>query len=189
LQQVTVVCRGPKPSAVLRRYGVPITLTAQSPFTTPEVLDVMSGLDLAGAGVALLHYGERNAALAEALQARGARVEDLLLYEWRLPEDTAPLRVLVHEVIAGKVDAIAFTSQVQVRHLFQIASDEGCERELTGALENRIIVASVGPVCTAGLAAYGITPDVIPEHPKMGPMIAALARFVDEHLPAEGPGD
>jgi uroporphyrinogen-III synthase len=179
LREVTVVCRGHKPSAVLRGHGVPVALSAPPPYTTQELLDVMKGLDLKDAGVALLHYGEHNAALAEALQVRGAHVHELLLYQWLLPEDHRPLQSLVDDILASRVQAIAFTSQIQVRHLFQIAADMEKRADLIHALKNNVVVASVGPVCTAVLQEMGVTPHVVPNHPKMGPMISSLAHFME----------
>ncbi len=180
LQDVTVVCRGPKPSAVLRRYNIPVALSAQSPYTTPQLLDAMSGLSLIDTNVALIHYGERNAVLTDALHAHGARVEELLLYDWQLPQNLDELQHLVEDIISSRVDAIAFTSQVQIRHLFQIATQMNKQQELIEALNTTVVVASVGPVCTTALQHKGVTPDVEPEHPKMGPMVGALARFVGQ---------
>src|SRR5687768_8973979 len=60
LGAATVVCRGPKPTAVVRRYGLEPTLVPQKPFTTKEVLEALARVDLAGRDVALVHYGERN---------------------------------------------------------------------------------------------------------------------------------
>src|SRR4029453_15494004 len=37
LKKTTVVCRGPKPVAVLRQHGVPIHITAAEPYTTREL--------------------------------------------------------------------------------------------------------------------------------------------------------
>jgi uroporphyrinogen-III synthase len=37
----------------------------------------------------------------------------------------------------------------------------------------------IGPVCATALRANGVIPDVIPAHPKMGPLIAALADYVE----------
>ena len=178
LRSVTVVCRGHKPLAVLRAHGIPVAHSAPDPYTTRELLQVMEGLDLNATAVAVLHYGERNAALTEALQARGAYVQDVLLYQWLLPEDLRDLRHLVDDLICGRVDAIAFTSQIQIRHLFQIASESDKTSKLIDALNTTTIVASVGPVCTATLQDMGVTPDVEPKHPKMGPMIGALADVI-----------
>lgn len=174
LHGVTVVCRGPKPSAVLKRHDVPIALSAREPYTTEELLQTLAILDLRGKGVGVVHYGERSDTLTQVLRKRGALLEELCLYEWLLPEELAPLQTLVHDIIAKRVDAVVFTSQIQVRHLFLVAGDMKLADELTQALNTDTIVASVGPTCTGALERYGVTPHVIPEHPKMGHLIKAL---------------
>ncbi len=185
LRQTTVVCRGPKPVAVLKQNNVPVHMTAAEPYTTKELLDRLEAIDLDGKTVALVHYGEPNQPLAAALAARGARLEELSLYEWLMPEDVEPLKRLVRDVIGGSVDAVAFTSQIQCRHLFRIADDLGLSDALAKALNGDVIVAAVGPVCAEALQALGVTPDVIPARPKMAPMITALAEYFEltEGLP------
>ena len=84
--------------------------------------------------VGFVHYGERNETAADGLRARGAAVNEVCLYEWRLPDDVAPLERLVDEIIDGRIDAIVITSQIQCRHLFQIADRLGKSRALTDAL-------------------------------------------------------
>jgi uroporphyrinogen-III synthase len=179
LNGVLTVCRGPKPVAALHRQGVAVTIQAQTPYTTSELLQAMAGLALQGKGVALLHYGERNMTLTEALQAQGAQLDELCLYEWLLPTSLEPLQDLVRELIAGQVDAIAFTSQVQIRHLWHVATSLDLVEALAQALHTRLVVAVVGPTCAAALTALGVTPHVIPEHPKMGPMVMALAAYLE----------
>lgn len=178
LQHTTNVCRGPKPWPPLKQRGVPISITVPRPYTAADVISTLAGMQLADRGVTVLHYGERNAELAEALEVGGARLRELCLYEWKLPEDTAPLEALVAEVIAGDVDAVAFTSQVQVRHLFQVAARHGHVEPLRDALNQTTVAAAVGPTCAAALEAAGVTPRIVPANPKMGPMIVALM----EHL-------
>ena len=179
LRRVTVICRGPKPTAVLIRHQVPVTIGVREPYTTAEVIEAVATLDLGGVGVGLLHYGERNAPLLEALAARGARVEELCLYEWRLPEDVRPLEELVSEVIGGRYDAVAFTSQIQARHLFEIAARLGRAGELARALNARTVVAAIGPTCAAALESLGVRARVVPSPPKMGRLVAALAEYRD----------
>nr|BBH86592.1 hypothetical protein KTC_13430 [Thermosporothrix sp. COM3] len=178
LRQMQVFCRGPKPYAVLKKHDVPVALQAPAPHTTETLLEAMKGLEMRSKRVALLHHGERNEALVRALREREAAVNELCLYVWQLPEDTGPLRKLVHELIAGDVHAIVFTSQVQVRHLLLIAQEEARENELIQALNERVIVGSVGPVCTAMLNQYGVRPHVVPDHPKMGHLVKALAQYM-----------
>ena len=179
LRVVTTVCRGPKPSAVLTRYGLPVHIRPDEPYTTKELLAALNAIELQGKGVALLHYGELNHPLADALRARGAVLEELCLYEWRMPEDAEPLKRLVQELVGGQVDAIAFTSQIQCRHLFDVAATLGQADALTEALCRDVVVAAIGPVCASALRVYGVTPDVLPAHPKMGALITALADYVE----------
>lgn len=178
LRSITVVCRGPKPVAALKHRNIPISLVAKEPYTTKELLEVMQPLPLQDQGVALVHYGERNAYLAQTLRERGALLEELCLYEWQLPTDTTPLQTLVQEIIASRMDAVVFTSQVQVRHLFQVAANSVTPETLAHALNTQTIVASIGPTCTATLHDFGVTPHVVPEHPKMGFLIKELAAYM-----------
>ncbi len=181
LREVTTVCRGPKPTAVLIRNQIPVWIKVKEPFTTADVIAAMSELGVANETIAVLHYGERNTALAEALSARGARLQELCLYEWQLPEDLSLLKQLIDEILNQDFTAIAFTSQIQARHLFQLATEAGREDELKEALNHAVVVASVGPTCTAALQALGVTPHVEPEHPKMGHLVLALMQYLTQN--------
>lgn len=181
LGRITTVCRGPKPTAALRGFGVPPTLTAREPFTSAELLDALGAVDVAGRRVLLLSYGDRCETLAETLRARRADLHEVCLYRWQEPEDPRPLERLVRRIVAGGVDALVVTCQVQFRHLCIAAGRIALERELLRALEERVVVAAVGPTCRAILEAYGVQPHVVPTHPKMGPLVAALMRHIDVH--------
>jgi uroporphyrinogen-III synthase len=179
LRRAATVCRGPKPVAVLRRHDVQVNAVAAEPHTTAELLQSLDAIGVKDKTVALVHYGERNETAADALRQKGATVDELCLYEWRLPDDTAPLERLVVDIIEGRIDALAVTSQIQIRHLFQIADRLGMGAALTDALSRRAVVAAVGPVCASALRARGVVPHVQPSHPKMGPMLIALADYFE----------
>lgn len=185
LRRVTTVCRGPKPTAALRGFGVTPTLTARESltsresFTSAEVIDALGALKLVGSRVLLFHHGERADSLAETLIARQAIVDEQWLYRWHPPADSSRLEWLVQSLIEGQVDALAITCQVQFRHLFEVAERLGLSHELVRALNERIIVAAVGPTCQAILQVHGVEVDVVPDHPKMGPLIVALMRHLE----------
>jgi uroporphyrinogen-III synthase len=183
LRRVTTVCRGAKPSAALRGFGVPPTLTASEPFTAAEIIDALSDLEVAGRRVLLFNYGERSETVAETLLARRAELQEFWLYRWEMPADTAPLERLVRRIVGDGVDALAITCQIQFRHLYQIAERLELEGALLRALNDRVTVGVVGPTCRAVLEAYGVTPKVMPEHPKMGPLVMALMRHLDPRSP------
>ena len=95
LGQATVVCRGPKPVAVLKREGLPVHVRAESPHTTSELLAALSAIPVEGRAAIVVQDGGPYRAVAESLAARGARLFEVRPYEWALPEDLEPLRGLV----------------------------------------------------------------------------------------------
>jgi len=168
------VCRGPKAVAALHREGVVSSLRARSPYTTAELIGALGGLEVRRRMVAVVHYGERSEALVEALVARGAVLRELLLYQWELPADTAPLAAAAEELLHGAFAAAAFTTQVQARNLMAVAGRMGRREALVAALRSRVVVAAVGPTCARVLAELGVPADVVPEVPRMGAMLDAL---------------
>ena len=171
------ICRGPKPVTALHREGIAASLRARSPFTTAELLETLAQVEVRGRLLVLLHYGERNQPLVEALLARGARLRELTLYQWELPEDLAPLSRMVEELADDKFAGAAFTSQIQARNLMTVAEGMGRRQDLIRSC-SQMVVAAVGPTCARVMTELGVQPDVVPDSPKMGPMIAALV----EHL-------
>ncbi|HZA50620.1 MAG TPA: uroporphyrinogen-III synthase [Myxococcaceae bacterium] len=176
LRRGTAVCRGPKPAAALKRVGLAASVMVKPPYTTGDLVLALEPIQMAGRSVVLVHYGERNVPLVSALEVRGARLRELMLYEWRLPEDVGPVRELIAQIIEGGFAAVVFTSQIQARHLFRIAAEMGLAEALREALLGRTVVAAVGPTCARALAELGVSPDVVPENPKMGSMLFALSR-------------
>ena len=177
LTRLTVVCRGPKPIAALKAESIPVSYAVPSPHTTRELLAVLSSLPLEGQNVLVVHAGELMPQPAAMLSMWGAHVTELQLYQWELSEvDAANLREFVQHLLLAEIDALAFTSQVQVRHFFQIVEELDARKEVERQLHDRIAVAAVGPTCAEALRENGIEPDVVPDHPKMGTMIVALAR-------------
>lgn len=177
LRERTLLCRGPKPVAVLKRMGLSATLVAPEPNTWRDLLAEIDGeeLSLVGKRVVVQEYGVRNQALLDALGSRGGRVLPVPVYAWRLPDDIEPLARAAAALCDGDADGLLVTSQQQLRHLFQVAEGAGCLDALKTALRTRALVASVGPITSEALAEHGIGVDVEPEHPKMGHLVRALA--------------
>lgn len=179
MARVTIVCRGPKPQAALKKHALAPAIVTDKPHTTGDLVEALAATPLTGVPILLLHYGERNAAFASSLAARGGRVDDVCLYEWALPEDRQPLHDLVRLVIAGQIDVLLVTSQVQFRFLMQIAAESGSADALLAALREGVVVGAVGPVCASALRAGGIVPDVLPAAPNSASLVGAVADYFE----------
>ncbi len=172
-----LVCRGPKPIAALKEVGLTPTLTVPEPNTWRALLAELDlKLPVAGKRVAVQEYGARNDELLAGIRQRGACVAAVPIYSWALPEDTGPLRAAIDRVVAGAVEVALFTSATQVDNLFGVAAEMGRADALRNALRSTIVVGSIGPITTEALRARGVEPDLHPEHPKMGHLVAEVAR-------------
>lgn len=180
LRQVRIVCRGGKPLAVLRRLGLSAHMTTGRPHTTGELLHTLLALDVADRGIVLVHCGERNYTVSRELRLRGARVREVCPYEWALPDDLEPLRSIVRDVLARRLDAVLFTSQIQCRHLFQVAAEMGCAERLASGLSRHLVVGAVGQVCARSLSRAGVTAHVMPASPNMQSLITDLAHHFEQ---------
>jgi uroporphyrinogen-III synthase len=173
LEPAVIVVRGPKPVGELNVRRVRIDIRAPSPFTTETVLQSVAGIPILQSRVLVQRYGAANHGLREALEARGAAVEEIATYRWALPADTQPLKRLLDALASSRVDAVVFTSAVQVQNLYAVAESMNRAAELAGQL-NALVVASIGPVCSRALMQHGVKPTLEANPPKLGPLVAGL---------------
>jgi uroporphyrinogen-III synthase len=173
LKRAVVVVRGPKPTGELNSRQVRIDVRAPSPFTTETVLAAVSGIVIDQASVLVQRYGAANQLLRDALEARGAVVQEIATYRWALPKDIQPLINLLDALAAARVDAVVFTSAVQIQNLYAVAHSLGRSATLAAQLQG-LVIASIGPVCSRALMSHGIKPTFEASPPKLGPLVEAL---------------
>src|SRR5262249_33229844 len=126
VSDIKTVVRGPKPAAALKELDITPTLVVPEPNTWRGMLTTLdTHLPVAHLVVGLQEYGATNPSLIAGLEARGASVQTLRVYEWDLPEDCGPLEANVRRIAAGKIDVALFTSANQVSNLLKLADDVG----------------------------------------------------------------
>jgi uroporphyrinogen-III synthase len=186
LGAVPIVARGPKPVAALRALGLAATVRAPEPNTWRELLDALDReLPVRGLRVAVQEYGKSNDALLDGLRARGADVLRVPVYRWALPHDVGPLRAAIARLVARDAEVAVFTTAVQLDHLLQVAAAMPAGvAALEDALRDDVVVAAIGPTAAEALREAGLPADLVPEHPKLGYLVAEIAgharRALDE---------
>ena len=81
--------------------------------------------------------------------------------------DTTLLAEGLARLLADQVDAVLFTTSVQLEHLLQFAAERGQRDQAIAAL-SRSFIASIGPTCSETLRQHGLSPAMEPTHPKIG---------------------
>jgi uroporphyrinogen decarboxylase len=131
-------------------------------------------LPVANLVVGLQEYGVTNPSLIAGLEARGAKVDSVRVYDWALPEDTGPLEANLQRIIRGEADVVLFTSANQAHNLVKLADDAGQLDALRAGFRHSAVV-SVGPTTSDALRLHEIPIDLEPKHPKMGSLVQAAA--------------
>lgn len=171
LKDTVLIARGPKPVAALKALGFQPTLTVPEPNTWVDVVSTLdSYLPVKGLRVAVQEYGLSNPDLLEALKQRGADVFPVPVYRWALPEDIAPLKRVLSEILAGHVQVMLITNAAQIDHVMQVLEQEGKTGQFREACK-KLVVSSIGPTASERLRSHGLPVDLEPSHGKMGILV------------------
>lgn len=179
LAQTSTLTRGPKPKRALRALGITATIEAPEP-TTAGIVRALASLPLDGRRIGVqLYAAEPPEALVEHCTARRIEPDFVAPYRYASEAEENEVVQLIERLARDAVDAIAFTSTVQVERLFAVAAKRGLETELGRGLASAR-VAAVGPIVADALAARGVRVDVVPDDsfhlkPLVNALIAAFA--------------
>lgn len=176
--------RGPKPVRALREIGLEASLQTETP-TSEGVAAMLVQQDLKGHRVGLQLYPDKDhSKLIGAITSYGATVETVLPYIYDGEAADTNIVEAIGEMAERRVDAIALTSSGQVRRLIDVARAHGCEDRLRAGLA-QTPVASVGPVVSDELKAYGLHTDIYPANDSffMKPLISAMATALNTSPP------
>jgi uroporphyrinogen-III synthase len=189
LGRTKVAARGPKPHGVLRELGIVPWVVAAEPNTWRELLQAMDAASgstgLRDCRVAVQEYGASNPELLAGLEARGARVTRVPVYQWALPEDLAPLENACLALAEQSIDAVLFTTATQLVHVLQVAERMGLGPRVRQGL-SRAVVCSIGPTTSEELTREGVSVDLEPSHPKMGILVREAAEEFPARAAAKG---
>lgn len=175
LRQLRTITRVPKPARVLRQLGLRPNVEASAP-TTTGVIQALKALDLKGRRVALQLYGnDPNMMLQSFLRERGAELSTVAPYVYGSAADAATVTALLERMAAGEVDAIAFTSKLQIERLVNEQPGPLVKRALS-----KTLIAAVGPIVAESIRAHGFEVASSPEHSWfMKPLVVALSEALN----------
>ena len=139
-------------------------------YTGEEMVKGLGEADLRGTRVLLPRTDIAPEELLRALEAAGARVDQLLAYRTATPEES---RAKVKELLGrGRVDIATFSSSSTVQNLVALLGDEA--QELLG----KLTVACIGPVTAQAAERLGLRVGITPkEHTIPGLVAAIVAAF------------
>jgi len=175
LARTRVAAIGPKTGTALSARGVRVDLLPKG-YVAEELVAAMAEQgDLQGARVLVPQAEVARDVLPEGLRARGAQVDVIPVYR-TVPalDDGAEL---AREILAGRVDAVTFTSSSTVQSFAQAVGEEAAKSQ-------RYAAAVIGPVTAATAREHGLPVAIEAEEYTTAGVIDALVR----HFAKEGRG-
>jgi uroporphyrinogen-III synthase len=180
MKDAKVASRGYKTYSTVKKLDLKPTVV-DNDGTTQGLINELADYDFAGQCVVVQLHGEPQPSLIQFLEERGANVVQLLPYR-HIEPDQSTMETLCQELASSSVDAVCFTTAVQVRYLFDYARRQGILEAIQAAFAGEVLAVAVGKVTAEALKEEGVDLVISPENERMGAMIIELVKYY-ESLP------
>lgn len=178
LKETKIACRGYKTNTSLKKSGIhPVVCDDDG--TIASMIEKLEVFDFTDQKVWIQLHGELSSQLYQFIQSKGSMdVQAVLPYRYHAPEQET-LALIMNELIQREVDAVCFTTRIQVGYLFDYAREQGREEELKSVFEQDVLAAAVGKVTAESLRDRGISRIIVPEIERMGALIVEISHYYE----------
>jgi len=163
---------GPATREAVERYHLAVSLTPER-YVAEEVVKAMKKTgDLRGQRILLPRAEEAREALPEGLTAAGAKVDVVAAYR-TVAETPENAKEVVAELLAGKIDAVTFTSSSTVTNFIKAV-----RRPRIAKIAEKTRFASIGPITSETLRQNGLAPSVEAKDYTIEGLVAAVLKLL-----------
>src|ERR671922_2828629 len=158
LSKVAIFARSLKPATALKKYGIKVSLIPEEN-TARGVSRLLLTRGVIGKRIAILWHGDYPKQIREELykagaesvieastyrysinlKEEGASILKSMGYDYVAPNKKRVIR-LIHDIIAGKIDSITFTSPPSVHDLIKIAQANRLSDTLKKSLNTDVVI-------------------------------------------------
>jgi uroporphyrinogen III methyltransferase/synthase len=168
---------GPATAQALRDYGLAADVVPDT-FQAEGLLKVLEPRLLGGTRLLLARAAQARDVLPQGLIELGVKLDVVPVYRAlppaSVPPEVAPL------LESGPVDLLTFTSSSTVHNFAGLIGKERFQE-----LAAKAAVASIGPITTATLKEYGITPQIEPAAFTIPALAAAIVEYFERNVSSE----
>ena len=168
---------GPATAEALRGYGLVADVVPDT-FQAEGLLSVLEPKLLGGRRILLARAEQARDVLPEGLARLGVKVDVVPVYRAVPPASVPP--EAAEALAEGRVDILTFTSSSTVHNFAGLVGQEAFQE-----LAARGTVASIGPITTATLSEYGITPQIEPAAFTIPALAAAIVEYFEGQVSGE----
>ena len=178
LGRAKIAVIGPATGDALKNYGLMADVVPKT-FQAEGLLEVLTPRLLGGTRILLARAEQARDVLPEGLVGLGMAVDVVPVYR-AVPPDSVPDE-FAGVLQAGRVDILTFTSSSTVHNFAGLVGKDRFQSLAAGAA-----VASIGPITTATLQEYGITPAIEPAAFTIPALAAAIIDYFKKRMEEDG---
>jgi uroporphyrinogen III methyltransferase/synthase len=168
---------GPATAQALRDYSL-VAEVVPDTFQAEGLLEALEPKLLGGTRLLLARAEQARDVLPEGLVKLGVKLDVVPVYRALPPKEVPPEAAAMLD--AGQVDILTFTSSSTVHNFAGLVGQERFQE-----LSARATVASIGPITTATLAEYGVTPQIEPDAFTIPALAASIIEYFERNVSSE----
>jgi uroporphyrinogen III methyltransferase/synthase len=165
---------GPATAQALRDFSLVADVVPDT-FQAEGLLSVLEPKLLGGTRILLARAEQARDVLPEGLARLGVKLDVVPVYR-SLPPSSVPPEA-AEAIAEGRVDILTFTSSSTVHNFAGLVGKPRFQE-----LAAQAPVASIGPITTATLQEYGITPQIEPAAFTIPALAAAIVEYFERHV-------
>ncbi|MDV0445563.1 hypothetical protein MmiAt1_11470 [Methanimicrococcus sp. At1] len=170
LKKVPIAAIGPTTRKKLESCGLQSSMMPGEYSSEGLVSDL--GKDVSGKVIDIPRSFYGSEVLVKGLEDAGAVVYQTHVYTLDVPEG-ALQEELIEKVLAGEIDAFAFTSTMMVKNFMALADKNGDRDEVIERL-NEAIVGAIGYPTAQTVESFGVNVDVVPDEFTFEALVEAM---------------
>jgi len=151
-------------------------------YNSEGIIESLQQRGILGKTIRIPRTTEANPALTRRLKEMGALVQEIYVYESKLPADASVKEKFFMDLAGMKINAIIFGSSLCVTNLFQLLNKQISTKKLRDLLNKTVTVVAIGPMTAETLVKMRVKVDVMPETPSFAEAVTALARYWNTKL-------
>jgi uroporphyrinogen-III synthase len=175
VEQSKVAARGYKTIAALKGKGIKPSVVDDDG-TNRGLIKALQDVDFTAQRVVVQLHGEPAPGLIRFFEGKGAMVTQLLPYKHIAP-DVDVAETLCRELMESAVDAVCFTTGLQIHNLFDYAKQHGYVDQIKQAFDDKVLAVSIGKLTAESLIEEGVERILIPESERTGAMVFAVRDY------------
>jgi len=176
LEKTATVAVGPKTAQELRKNQIQVDLIPAR-YTSEGIIESLRQRDVSGKSIWIPRTSQASPALAERLREMDNNVQEVYVYESRLPVDPELTAQFLQNLVGGQIHAIIFSSSLGAKNLFQMLAEQVSTEKLREIMHNKLTIVAIGPTTAETLAKMGLKVDVMPEKHLFEEALNALGRY------------